>query len=77
MGGASRLEALHFALSASHRLMEVFGWIVLSEPLAHALPRKDRHILRERSAFRIPLPPPKESVFCGINFAMVTPTGCR
>jgi hypothetical protein len=33
MGGASRLEALHFALSPSHRLMEVFRWIILSEPL--------------------------------------------
>ena len=28
LGGASRLEALHFALSSSHRLMRVFGSIV-------------------------------------------------
>jgi hypothetical protein len=29
LGGASRLERLHFALSSSHRLMRVFGPIVL------------------------------------------------
>jgi hypothetical protein len=28
LGGASRLEPLHFALSSSHRLMRVFGSIV-------------------------------------------------
>ena len=33
LGGASRLEPLHFALSSSHRLMRVFGSIVLPEPL--------------------------------------------
>jgi len=34
LGGASRLEPLHFALSSSHRLMRIFGSIVLC-----ALPR--------------------------------------
>src|SRR3954447_24490852 len=29
LGGANRLEPLHFALSSSHRLMRVFGPIVL------------------------------------------------
>ena len=29
LGGASRLEPLHFALSPPHRLMRVFGSIVL------------------------------------------------
>jgi hypothetical protein len=29
LGGASRLEPLHFALSSSHRLMRVLGSIVL------------------------------------------------
>ena len=33
LGGASRLEPLHFALSPSHRLMRVFGSIVLPQPL--------------------------------------------
>ena len=33
LGGANRLEALHFALSPSHRLMRIFGSIVLSQPL--------------------------------------------
>ena len=33
LGGASRLEPLHFALSSSHRLMRVFGSIVFPEPL--------------------------------------------
>jgi hypothetical protein len=32
LGGASRLEPLHFALSSSHRLMRVFGPIVLRSP---------------------------------------------
>jgi hypothetical protein len=32
-GGASRLEPLHFVLSSSHRLMRVFGSIILSQPL--------------------------------------------
>src|SRR6202035_4739617 len=33
LGGASRLEPLHFALSSSHRLMRVFGPIVFTQPL--------------------------------------------
>jgi len=33
LGGASRLEPLHFALSPSHRLVRVFGSIVLPQPL--------------------------------------------
>ena len=33
LGGASRLEALHFALSPWHRLMRVFGSIILPQPL--------------------------------------------
>jgi hypothetical protein len=33
LGGASRLEPLHFVLSSSHRLMRVFGSIILSPPL--------------------------------------------
>ena len=33
LGGASRLEALHLALSSSHRLMRVFGSIVSPQPL--------------------------------------------
>jgi GAF domain-containing protein len=33
LGGASRLEPLHFALSSSHRLMRVFGSIVRPQPL--------------------------------------------
>src|SRR5215467_4990791 len=33
LGGASRLEPLHFALSSSHRLMRVFGPIVFAQPL--------------------------------------------
>jgi hypothetical protein len=33
MGGTSRLEALHFELSASHPLIGGFGWVVLLEPL--------------------------------------------
>jgi hypothetical protein len=33
LGGASRLEPLHFALSSSHRLMRIFGSIILSQPL--------------------------------------------
>jgi hypothetical protein len=33
LGGSSRFEALHLALSSSHRLMRVFGPIVLPEPL--------------------------------------------
>ena len=33
LGGASRLEPLHFVLSSSHRLMRVFGAIVLAQPL--------------------------------------------
>jgi hypothetical protein len=33
LGGASGLEALHFALASSHRLMRVFGPIVLAQPL--------------------------------------------
>ena len=32
LGGASRLEPLHFALSPSHRLVRVFGSIVLPQP---------------------------------------------
>src|SRR6516225_10373460 len=32
LGGASRLEALHFVLSSSHRLMRVFGPIVFAQP---------------------------------------------
>ena len=32
LGGASRLEPLHFTLSSSHRLMRIFGSIVLSQP---------------------------------------------
>jgi hypothetical protein len=34
LGGASRLELLHFALSSSHCLMRVFGAVILC-----ALPR--------------------------------------
>ena len=33
LGRSSRFEALHLALSSSHRLMGVFGSIVLPEPL--------------------------------------------
>jgi hypothetical protein len=33
LGGSSRFEALHFALSSSHHLMRVFGLIVFPEPL--------------------------------------------
>src|SRR6516162_627442 len=33
LGGASRLEPLHFALSSSHRLMRVFGSVVSAQPL--------------------------------------------
>jgi hypothetical protein len=33
LGGSSRLEALHLALSSSHHLMRVFGPIVPPEPL--------------------------------------------
>ena len=33
LGGASRLEPLHFALAPSHRLMRIFRPIVLSQPL--------------------------------------------
>jgi hypothetical protein len=33
LGGVSRLEPLHFALSSSHRLMRIFGSIILSQPL--------------------------------------------
>jgi len=33
LGGASRLEPLHFALSSSYRLMRIFGSIVLPQPL--------------------------------------------
>ena len=36
LGGASRLEPLHFALSPSHRLMRIFGSIILSAAPAHA-----------------------------------------
>ena len=33
LNGASRLEPLHFVLSSSHRLMRIFGAIILSQPL--------------------------------------------
>src|SRR5205807_645203 len=33
LGGASRLEPLHSALSPSHRLMRVFGSVVFAQPL--------------------------------------------
>jgi len=33
LGRARRLEALHFVLSSSHRLMRIFGSVVLPEPL--------------------------------------------
>ena len=33
LGGANRLEPLHFALSPPHRLMRVFGAIIFSQPL--------------------------------------------
>jgi hypothetical protein len=33
LGGASRLELLHFALSPSHCLMRVFGAVVFPQPL--------------------------------------------
>jgi hypothetical protein len=33
LGGASRLEALHFALSSSHYLMRIFRPIIAPEPL--------------------------------------------
>jgi hypothetical protein len=33
LGGASRLEPLHFALSSSHRLMRVFGSVVFAQPV--------------------------------------------
>jgi hypothetical protein len=33
LGGASRLEALHFALASSHRLMRVFRSIIFPQPL--------------------------------------------
>ena len=33
LGRARRLEALHFVLSSSHRLMRIFGSAVLPEPL--------------------------------------------
>jgi hypothetical protein len=33
LGGSSRFEALHLALSSSHHLMRVFGPIVLPKPL--------------------------------------------
>ena len=33
LGRSRRLEPLHFALSPSHRLMRVFGPIVLAQPL--------------------------------------------
>jgi hypothetical protein len=33
LGSSRRLELLHFALSPSHRLMRVFGPIVLAQPL--------------------------------------------
>ena len=33
LGGASRLEPLHFVLSSSHHLMRVFGSIVHPQPL--------------------------------------------
>jgi hypothetical protein len=33
LGGAGRLEPLHFALSSSHRLMRIFGSVVPPQPL--------------------------------------------
>ena len=33
LGGCSRLEPLHFALSPSHDLVRVFGPIILPQPL--------------------------------------------
>jgi hypothetical protein len=33
LGGSSRFEPLHFALSPSHRLMRVFGAIISPQPL--------------------------------------------
>jgi len=33
LGGSSRFEALHLALSSSHHLMRVLGAIVPTEPL--------------------------------------------
>ena len=33
LGGASYIEPLYFALSSSHRLMRIFGSIILSQPL--------------------------------------------
>ena len=33
LGGARRLESLHFALSPSYRLMRVFGAVVFPQPL--------------------------------------------
>jgi hypothetical protein len=35
LGGSSRFEPLHLALSSSHHLMRVFGAIVPPEPPAH------------------------------------------
>jgi len=35
LGGSSRFEPLHLALSSSHHLMRVFGPIVPPEPPAH------------------------------------------
>ena len=32
LGGSSRFEPLHFVLSSSHRLMRVFGPVVLRSP---------------------------------------------
>jgi hypothetical protein len=51
MAGASRLVALRFVLSASHRLMGVFGSIVLSEPLLMPSAKKTDLFLRERPTF--------------------------
>jgi hypothetical protein len=33
LGGSSRFEPLHFALSSSHRLMRVFGPVIFAQSL--------------------------------------------
>ena len=51
LGGASRLEPLHFALSSSHRLMRVFGPIVFAQaPLMRAVQSQTPEMQKRKSA---------------------------
>jgi hypothetical protein len=74
LGGSSRFEPLHLALSSSHHLMRVFGPIVPPEPLLmRTVSRRRPRLYRIRGAGNAAWHPVFSSelrVFCAVSILL-------